>query len=242
MRNSRTIEELPSISLQELGAAIKRKGLSLGELDSDKYKDTGVILTSRYSWRVSDRWGNPTGSYSANLELRRDGSGLLFDFYTQDRKKIGDTYRLIRKKSNLIEGSYRYYIEDCFFPGRFCSKLYYIPEVGEFVPRSILKSHNIIYRLQKRSKIERTYLSPVKIPPTRYRKRHYRGKPTPFWARVEALRDREEIRLLEFYAGNGLSIGILPPEIEKNLIESYNRHTGRTSLPPRLYPRSRRPR
>ena len=75
----------------------------------------------------------------------------------------------------------------------------------------------------------------------KYRKSHYRGQITPFWERYKYTQEEKEDRLLEFEVGLGFASGLLPRDLETEILQEYCRHSGRKTLPKpnRIYPTSR---
>lgn len=239
---SKSVEGLYSFSLKGLQTALRKSGYSFGVLDSVFTPGGGSFVSAGYSWIERDRWGDIVGTKEVKVVLRRDKEGLCLEVQTPSGTPLGETYRLVKRESNLKPGTFRYYILDPFSPEEsLCEKLYYLPGVGEFVPRSILQSHKVLYKQQRKGHTARYYYSPRNIPKTKYRKTHYRGKITPFWEKYQRLQEEEETRYIEFVVGNGYTSGLCPPDVEREIILDYCRHSGRKTIPRgSLYPNRRR--
>lgn len=220
-RNPQSLETLCSFGIAILQSSLQRDGSSLGRIDRE-LSPGGTWGTLSYSFKGM-RGGNP-----GKIEIRKDDTGLLLEF---DGGKY--RYYLERRESNLKPGTYRYYIIDPYsLEEALCEKLYYLPGVDMFLPYSVLRSHRVLYQQQRKGHRDR-YYTPKDLPKTRYRKTHYRGRITPFWARYQALQEREETKFIEFSVGNGMGPSGLPPEARLGIVEDYCKHSGRKTLPRR---------
>lgn len=203
---SLSLNSLPSFSLADVNKLLQTEGYNLSRLDSLPSETWDYVLIP-LCFSVGDSWtGNREEGGSVSLYLRKDGRGLYLDIAYKYRKRIRFRkmrirYYLTRRESNLIPGTYRYYILNPYQCGEaLCSKLYYFPESGRFLPRSVLSSQGVLYSLQRKGHSERYYFG-LRLPSwedLRYRKTHYRGKETPFWKRYQDLQDRKEERFIEF--------------------------------------------
>lgn len=231
-----TLDSLPSFGIKEINQILRSGGHSLSEIDSLPPGSWDCVKISPLSFCVRNTWtGERRKGNEINILLRRDTEGL----YMESRYMIslrGETeerrlrYYLVRKESNLLPGTYRYYFLDPYSEG-LCSKLYYYPESGDFLPRSVLSSSGVLYSLQRMGHLERYYFGGSSRVPTqeelRHRKTHYRGKITPFQARYRKLREEEDRKLLEYLVGKGYAKGILPPDLEKEVSGDFRKHSGR---------------
>lgn len=251
------IESLLSFGTPEITRGLRRKGYTLHKIDSVFSPGSGNYVEIPWEWTTtSGGYLNRTERKSScKVYVRKDTSGLYLDLqYTishQDGKKVPVSlrYDLVRRESNLKPGTYRYYIQDPYSTqeGGICTRLYFLPELGEFVPRSILASWGVRYSQQRKGHKDRLLDPGRKNLSTRYRKTHYRGKETPFGKRYREIQEEDEYRTILFYFGSGLvPLGSLsqdlPPGMERELLEEYCRLTGRKTLPSRgsLYPKTRK--
>ncbi len=234
-----SLNSLPSFGITDINALLQRIGYSLSRIDSlppESWKYVSIPL----SFSVRDSYtGDRTDWGKMYLHLRRDGKRLFLELrykipQGEDWRRMCLRYYLERRESNLIPGTYRYYFVDPYRGGEsLCSKLYYFPKSGEFVPRSLLSSFGVLYSQQRKGKTDRYFYGiTAKIPTQeelRYRKKYYRGKETPFWRRYRELKEREEERFIEFVLGRGFTKGILSPDVEKEVLQNFSRHSGRKS-------------
>lgn len=230
----RNMESLPTFGIKTLRTQLRGEGLSLGDLETSPPGSWDCIKMSLI-WRRRDYHNGEAVFFSVEICLRRDQRGLYLDIYRGDLH-LGESYRLVRRESNLKPGTFRYYFVDPFTWGRvsLCEKLYLLPDVGEFVPRSVLSSHRVRYSQQRKGHSDRYYSVSRHIPEgkeLKYRKTHYRGKETPFWRRLRELQEERDYKITEYTVGTGIGSGIFSPEIESRLRESYLKHTGRKALP-----------
>ena len=235
----RNIESLPTFGIKTLRTQLQREGYSLGKIDS--LLSSGGFVQISQNWTQTDSWGERKVLLSVEIYLRKDENGLYLETHRGDLR-LGERYYLEKRESNLKPGTFRYYFADPFTPGTLCEKLYYLPDVGEFLPRSILSSHRVRYSQQRKGHSDRYFFSPKHIPEgkeLRYRKSHYRGKITPFWDRYQRLSEERDWKITEYTIGRGFASGIIDPEIEREVKEEYRKHSGRKNLPSRneLYPR-----
>ena len=240
-------EGLLSFGIPEITRELRRKGYTWHKIDTIFKPDT-----ERNYVEISWEWTTSSGGYfnrtekksSVKVYIRKDFSGLYMEIqYTLTRElqsgKVGNNistrYDLVKKESNLKPGTYRYYIKDPYSPldpqGGLCSRLYLLPELGEFVPRSILKSHGVLYSQQRKGHRER-FLSPSwNAPDTKYRKSHYRGRITPFWERYKEICKELDYRWIISSVVDGSAEGLLPPDLQGELLQEYKRITGRKTTP-----------
>ena len=238
MRVPKSIESLYSFGIKGLQSSLRREGYSLGKLETILKPGTDDRVETFLSWSSVNSWGEKVDSLEVKVTIRRDTEGLFLEVSTRGGVPMGDPLRLVKRESNLKPGTFRYYILDPYSPPTqetLCEKVYYLSGVCEFVSRSILQSHRVLYRQQRKGKKDRYYFGIKEIPreKTKYRKSHYRGKITPFWERYEYLREEKETRFIEYCVGNGFSEGIISPEVEREIILDYCKHTGRKTLPKR---------
>ena len=248
-----SVEGLLSFGIPEITRGLRRKRYTLHKIDSVFTASPDNFVEIPWEWTIT------TGGYfnrterknSVKVYIRKDTSGLYVEIvYSLRSEWKGKTtsppyslrYDLVRRESNLKPGTYRYYFNDPYSPkeGGICTRLYLLPELGEFVPRSILDSWRVRYANQKRGHKDR-YLHPRKVPSTKYRKSHYRGKETPFWRSFREKAEEEDYREILSLVGSGYATGIVSRENEWKLLQEYCRVTGRKTLPSSpLCPQSRR--
>ena len=236
-----SLESLPSFGISDVNRLLQTEGYSLSKLDSlppESWKYAYIPLCFTYSDSLT---GERRKGREVSLYLKRDGDGLYLEIrYSvrlQDRERNRLLrYYLTRRESNLIPGSFRYYFLDPYGEEEdsLCEKLYYYPETGDFYPRSYLSTSGVLYAQQRRGRLDRYYLglTPklLKGDSTRYRKKHYRGKVTPFWRRYQELKEREEERFIEFVVGSGYADGLrIPPDVRMEVCRDFQRHSGRKS-------------
>ena len=223
----RNIETLPQFSIKQIRVGLATKGLSLGKLETILPTNPGIkiIFSTTYS-RRRVWYENPTPEGTFSFTLRYGNSGLLLDIQREGEEWVS-TYALEKRESNLKPGTYRYYFKDHYSQeGTIFEKLYYLPEVREFVSRSVLNSHRVRYAEQRKGHKDRYFASPGKIPEgkdLRYRKRHYRGKETPFWRRYTSMVEESEYKWYLLSIGGGYASGLIPPEVERQIKEEYRR-------------------
>ena len=226
-------DRLLSFGIKDINKALRLKGYSLSTLDSTFIPDSGSNATLPLKWERTNPWTGETTSSSVLVRIEKYPEAFyLIVRYKCNGKDKDLYYPLVKRESNLKRGTYRYYLKDPYTPGRLCSKLYLHPETGDFVSRSVLRSYGVLYSIQRKGHKERYFYNPRSIPETRYRKSHYRGRITPFWDMYERLQAREEERFVEFTIGLGYSKGIVPREIELDVMREFRARTGK-SLPRR---------
>ena len=221
---SRSVGSLCPFSISILRKSLQKEGDSLGKIDRtlSPGEKWGKVLNYSFEEKRSGHSVTTTGK----VEIYKDPRGLLLDFNGGMYR-----YRLEKRESNLKPGTYRYYFLDPYSPTpSLCEKLYYLPGVCEFVPRSVLWSYGVLYTQQRKGKKAR-YFDPRKLPETRYRKTHYRGRVTPFWDKYQRLQEEEETRYIEFVVGNGFTSGLVPLDVEREVILDYCKHSGRKTIP-----------
>ena len=235
-----SLESLPHFGISDVNRLLQTGGYSLSKLDSlppESWKYAYIPLCFTYS----DSWtGERRKGKEVSLYLKRDGDGLYLEIRYSVRLKDRERnrtlrYYLVRRESNLIPGTFRYYFLDPYTEeDKLCEKLYYYPETGDFYPRSCLSTYGVLYSQQRRGHLDRYYLglTPklLRGESTRYRKKHYRGKVTPFWRRYQELKEREEERFIEFVVGSGYAKGLpIPPDVRREVCEEFRQHSGRKS-------------
>ena len=234
------LDRLPSFGISDIDRLLRTEGYSVSKIaslppDSWKYAYIPLCFTTSDSWT-----GERTKGREISLYLRRDTEGLYLEIQYQIRLRDRERrrslrYYLIRKESNLIPGTFRYYFLDPYTEEEsLCSKLYFYPDTGDFLPRSVLTESGVLYSQQLKGHTDRYYfgVSPRRVSSQslRYRKKHYRGKVTPFWRRYLELQEREEERFIEFVVGSGYAKGVpIPRDVRKEFVEDYCKHTGRKS-------------
>lgn len=240
MKTEGQIEDLITLSLSDVCKALRKKDkrLSLSSIDNylqDVPDYPGKIFgTIEGSWVQRNRWTGEeifTLKLSSSIGKDREGLFISLSYSFGGRQYQGEHYYLTRRESNLKPGTYRYYFIDPYWEkeGEICSKLYFLPQIGEFVSRKILRSYGYLYKEQTKGKKDRFLFSYKKAPEgkeLKYRKSHYRGRITPFWRRFEYLCDREEERekILLFSWGN--TKGIYSSELERDCASKYKSYTG----------------
>lgn len=234
MCHSLSLNTLPSFGISDINRLLQREGYNLSRIDSlppESWKYVYIPL----SFYLRDSYsGESEKGGTLALYLRKDGEGLYLEIrYKYLRRetwrRMSLRYYLERRESNLIPGTYRYYFLDPYTEEErdsLCSKLYFFPDSMEFVPRSVLHSSGVLYSQQRKGHTERYFYSLSPLPSLRYRKRHYRGKETPFWRRYRELQEREEEKFIEFALGRGYAKGIISPGVEEEVLRDFSRHTG----------------
>jgi hypothetical protein len=211
MSHKPNIDSLLSFRLSVVTKDLKRVGHTMGSLESSL--KVGDYAESRMYW---SRKGERVGSVS--YRIIKEETGLCLELsYTYTTREGGGTrkqrYRLVKRESNLIPGKYRYYILNHYASGEsLCSNLYLwdLDGVG-FYPRSILSEVGCLYSQQRESHIGRSVWSLCekanrsKYQHLKHRKTHYRGNPTPFWARYTYLTTESNRRFLEYFMRRGLA-------------------------------------
>lgn len=224
----RNIETLPTFGIKVLRKSLREVGYSLGRVEAELRPGERFSRILHYYFVERNIYGREVQT-SGEIVILRDTQGLLLEFNRGDY-----SYRLVRRESNLKRGTFRYYILDPYSPGEsLCEKLYYLPGVCEFIPRSILHAHRVRYAQQRKGHSDRYYFSPKHIPEgkeLRYRKSHYRGRETPFWRRYRELTEERDWRITEYTIGRGFADGVIPPDLEEEIRLEYMRHSGRKTL------------
>lgn len=235
----KSTDSLLSFGISDLNKILRRENLALWRLESKMKPDSGDhIKIPSFKWTSRNKWtGTEKKEAEVGIFIRRGQEGLYleirYSLLRQDRedKKVL-RYDLVRRESNLKPGTFRYYFADPYSPGGLCSRLYLLPDLWEFVPRSVLQSYGVLYGQQRRGKKDR-FLSGGKRPPKpeelRYRKRHYRGRETPFWRRYLELCEEEDYRWGLALVGENWTPDLGSPEIAEELRTEYRRLCGRKS-------------
>jgi hypothetical protein len=246
-------DSLLSFGISDITKLLRRKRHTLSELEPKFRPDsTDKVEIPSYTWTRRNSWTGETEKLAeVNLTIRKGLGGLCLEIRYSIRRdgKPWDSmclrYDLVRRESNLKPGTYRYYFRDPYSgTDSLCSRLYFLPDIGEFVPRSLLKSYGVLYSQQRRGKKDR-YFSGFTHAPSgnklRYRKRYYRGKETPFGRRYRELSEREEYRWGLFLMGNAWSPEIGSFEGVEELLREYHIASGRSpsSFKPKTYYKNR---
>lgn len=237
-------ESLLSFGISGITRGLRRKGYTWHKIDLLFKPD------SNYSVEIPLEWTTTTGGYLNRTEtksyvkvyIRKDFSGLYLEIkYTltrqlqsgEVRNNISTRYDLVRRESNLKPGTYRYYIKDPYSPKveGLCTRLYLLPDLWEFVTPSVLKSYGVLYSQQRKGHKERYLYPSWREMKPEYRKSHYRGQITPFWERYESLREERDYRWITGVIVDGLGIGLLPPDIQGQVLQEYKRKVGVKRLP-----------
>jgi len=233
----KSTDSLLSFGISDLNKILRRENLALWRLESQMKPDSGDhIKIPSFKWTSRNKWtGTEKKEAEVGIFIRRGQEGLYleirYSLLRQDRedKKVL-RYDLVRRESNLKPGTFRYYFADPYSPGGLCSRLYLLPDLWEFVPRSVLKRYGVLYAQQRAGHKER-YFGGGKRPPEniRYRKKHYRGKETPFWRRYQELVEEDNYKwgLLLIGEWGNLTPGL--PESAEDLRREYWRICGRKS-------------
>lgn len=210
--NRPDIEDLMSFSVSFIQKELGRVGYTLSSLDSALSR--GGVAKGQVEWNTGEKKIGSMG-YS----ISRDNVGLYVELrYTYSGgdcdKDCKQRYYFQKRESNLVKGSYRYLFLDPYGKrDSVCSKLYFvcIGRMVGFFPRSVLSSYGICYRQQRESHKGRYVWSMYhrangeKYGRVKNRKRHYRGKETPFWKRYSYIQDESERRVL----GELLKVGMI---------------------------------
>ena len=233
-------DNLLSFGISDITKLLRRKRHTLSELEPKFRPDsTDRVEIPSYTWTRRNSWtGERETLARVDLFIRKGLGGLCLEikYSIQREGRPWDNmclrYDLIRRESNLKPGTYRYYFRDPYSQGEsLCSRLYFLPELGEFVPRSVLKSYGVLYSQQRKGKKDR-YFSGFTRPPSknqlRYRKRHYRGKETPFWRRYRELCEEEDYRWGLYLMGNAWSPKLGSFEGVEELLLEYHLASGRS--------------
>lgn len=233
---SRSRENLYSFGIKSLQEGLRREGYSLARLEERLLPGEGSVRAG-YSLSRSNNWGEIVDRFSFEVVIRRDSRGLYLEVYSGGRP-LGESFRLVKRESNLKPGTFRYYILDPYSPPGtegLCEKVYFLPGLCEFVSSSILRSWGVLYSQQRKGKIERYYFPVKGLPSTKHRKTHYRGKITPFWERYQRDSEDRDYRFLEYETAHGIFQGGIPGDLEREVKEEYCRRTGRKTLPRPYY-------
>ena len=231
-------ENLLSFGIPSITRLLRKEGYSLHSLDSRLRPDSqDRVEIPSYTWTRTNSWtGERKVLGEVCIRIRKGLGGLCLEVEYSVQKegrpwdKMCLRYDLVRRESNLKPGTFRYYFRDPYSQEeKLCSKLYLLPELGEFVPRSVLQSYGVLYGQQRRGKKDR-FLSGGKRPPKpeelRYRKRHYRGRETPFWRRYLELCEEEDYRWGLALVGENWTPDLGSPEIAEELRSEYRRLCG----------------
>ena len=222
MNYPKSVESLPRLSLKDIQKGLRRAGLSLGKLDTSLAAGESLSLYTSY---------NREGAINVEVSMiiRKEGEGLALHISDNAGHPMGEPIRLVSRAAN-IPGNI-YYFLDPYTPGKLCTKLYYLPGVGEFVPRSILSSFGIMYSEQRKSRADRYYYDRRPLPSRKNRKFRYKGQLTPFGERYRRLEEIEDTLRAEDRVCFWECYGIYPPEVENRLIQSYCSRLGRKTDP-----------
>lgn len=200
------INDLCSLSIGDLQKYLQGGGVSLSDLE-DRLSSPGSYAKGEISWSYSDYKGTKTPHNSTGIEIRKDRTLYIEFVYSHKGKTRRVRYDLQRRESNLLPGKYRYYFSDplSLEPGLF-GKLYIYN--GDFLPRSVLQRYGLLYKQQAEGHTRRSVFTFSQRVPSfsdlKYRKRHYRGKETPFWRRYKYLSEEADLRLVKYMFGRRL--------------------------------------
>ena len=232
-------DSLLSFGISNLTRLLRKEGYSLNSLESRFRPDSqDRVEIPSYTWTRTNSWtGERKVLGEVNIVIRKGLGGLCLEIRYSVQKegrpweKMCLRYDLVKRESNLKPGTFRYYFRDPYTQEEtLCSKLYLLPELGEFVPRSVLSSWGVLYSQQRKGKKERFFYG-GKRPPSqeklRYRKRHYRGKETPFWRRYQELCEEEDYKWGLYLVGNAWTPELGSPELAEELLQEYRRVCGR---------------
>ena len=229
-------ENLLSFGIPSITRLLRKEGYSLHSLDSRLRPDSlDRVEIPSYTWTRTNSWtGERKVLGEVCIRIRKGLGGLCLEVEYSVRKegrpwdKMCLRYDLVRRESNLKPGTFRYYFADPYSPGGLCSRLYLLPDLWEFVPRSVLKRYGVLYAQQRAGHKER-YFGGGKRPPEniRYRKKHYRGKETPFWRRYQELVEEDNYKWGLLTIGEWWSPEFGSPEIAEELRREYWRICGR---------------
>lgn len=230
MCHSSSVESLFSFGISDINKLLRMRGYSLQKIDSSFLPGPGNYARLPLSWR-----DNRGKTHAIEVYLLKDSGGLYLELrYNVSRGGTGNRsrelrYYLTRRESNLKTGTYLYYIKNPYtLEEKLCTRLYLLPDLGDFVPRSVLSSFKVLYSQQRKGKRERIY-SPKTLPDKKHRKTHYRGKATPFWNRLQKLQEENDLKFIAFGVGLGVAKGIPLPDRGK--IEEIIRKSGRKYVP-----------
>lgn len=200
------MESLLPFGIRDLTRTLAKSGQTLGEIDQTLQDHPGSHAVGRMEWTVSRGGRTDVERYSVGYEIRRDSEGLyLLLIYTfsqgEDKTDQRDKFYLVRRESNLLPGTYRYYFLDPYSEDGegICSKIYFFRR--EFVTRPVLQSYGILYKQQRESHTGRDVWIPYhRIPDQypKYIKTHYRGRETGRYRRYCEICDKGESRLQEY--------------------------------------------
>lgn len=232
-------DNLLSFGINSLTKLLRKEGYSLNSLESQMKPDSqDRVEIPSFTWTRRNKWtGERETLGEVCIRIRKGLGGLCLEILYSVRRngKTGESmclrYDLVRRESNLKPGTYRYYFRAPYSQEEsLCSKLYLLPDIGEFVPRSVLKSYGVLYAQQRAGHKER-FFGGGKRPPEniRYRKRHYRGKETPFWRRYNELVEEDNYKWGLLLVGEYWTPQIGSPELAQPLIQEYRRVLGRKS-------------
>lgn len=157
--------------------------LSVSDLRRLGYLKNNTVMNGGVKWK---RGGHTTATVGVYVDTR--AVPLCYLCYSRDGEQITEKIRLMFKHSNLNpEGRDGYYYFVCPVTGSCCRKLYYVG--GRFVGRSAFRALYPKQAMSKRQRAEAAYYEALllfdEIQGSRYRKDHYRGKPTPYRLRME---------------------------------------------------------
>ena len=232
-------EDLLSFGIPDLNRLLRSEGYSLNSLESMRPGTRDRVEIPSLTWTRTNSWtGEREKAGEVYLCIRKGEEGLCLEIrYSvlregKVRDKMSLRYDLVKRESNLKRDTFRYYFRDPYSQEEtLCSKLYLLPDLGEFVPRSVLQTYGVLYSQQRKGHKER-YFYGGKRPPynIRYRKRHYRGRETPFWRRYRELVEEDNYKWGLLLVGKYWTPKIGSPEIAESLSNEYRRICGRKSL------------
>ena len=175
-------------------------------LSEGKVREMSFVL----SWSRKDRDGLSVQIAQIEVFIKADGVGMYLELkYLYNESPVTLRYYFTKRESNLLPGTYRYYLLDPYSeaPEGVCSKLYLWR--GDFVPRSYLSSLGVDYQQQREGHTQREVWTPYnRLEKTReklkYRKTHYRGRETPFWSRYMDNSERIDLAVYNQLRKHGL--------------------------------------
>lgn len=173
-------------------------------LDISVLNKKGLLKTdfenAEYSWNKQNK---KFAAILLSIKTSNSNQKILTIYYNSDNQPISYQIMMVSVPTNLGNGKRWYFI--CPNTGKRCMKLIKPAFSNYFFHRTAFT--NLMYASQKRSKQYRRYdtafgwlykeesiLSKLN---TKYRKRHYRGKPTPLVKKLQKLKDISHLKTYE---------------------------------------------